>query len=119
MEARSDSSQARSGDNKLPPPAAPKPRVQVWFVTVCSTILIWTCLVQLFAAGELWRTRIFTGQVSRFSAPVEPVPLPPPLPPPSLFFFTLSGCVVVFVNESIDFFLYRKLYKQWDSACIV
>lgn len=87
MEVRSESNQARS--DKLPPPAAPKPRVQVWFVRVCSSILVWTCLVQLFAAGELWHTRIFTGltnQISRFSAPVEPVPLPPPLPPPSQFF---------------------------------
>lgn len=94
MEVRSESTttQARS-DNKIPPPSAvPKPRVQVWFVRVCSSILVWTCLVQLFAAGELWHSRIFTGltnQISRFSAPVEPVPLPPPLPSPSQFFFFL------------------------------
>ncbi|XP_056848511.1 rhamnogalacturonan I rhamnosyltransferase 1 isoform X1 [Raphanus sativus] len=96
---RSESTQARS-DNKLPPPAAPKPRVQVWFVTVCSTILIWTCLVQLFAAGELWRTRIFTGQVSRFSAPDKPVPLPPPLPPPRNY--TSNGILLVSCNGGLN-----------------
>lgn len=107
MEVRSESTQARS-DNKLPPPAAPKPRVQVWFVTVCSTILIWTCLVQLFAAGELWRTRIFTGQVSRFSAPDKPVPLPPPLPPPSLFLVLLPFSL-----------LYRLSSECFDNEIIV
>ncbi|XP_020520879.1 uncharacterized protein At1g04910 isoform X1 [Amborella trichopoda] len=29
-------------------------RVQVWFIRVCSTILLWTCFIQLVAVGELW-----------------------------------------------------------------
>uniref|UniRef100_A0A1J3J2V9 O-fucosyltransferase family protein n=1 Tax=Noccaea caerulescens TaxID=107243 RepID=A0A1J3J2V9_NOCCA len=101
MEVRSETTQARS--DKLPPPAVPKPRVQVWFVRVCSSILVWTCLVQLFAAGELWHTRIFTGlsnQISRFSAPVEPVPLPPPLPPPRNY--TSNGILLVSCNGGLN-----------------
>lgn len=101
VKSESDNTQARS-DNKLPPPSAVlKPRVQVWFVRVCSSILVWTCLIQLFAAGELWRSRIFTGftnQISRFSAPVEPVPLPPHLPPPSQFSLYLGTLGFYFVG---------------------
>ncbi|CAN6921498.1 unnamed protein product [Brassica oleracea] len=62
MEVRSETTQTRS--DKLPPP---KLRLQVWF-----------------AAGELWHPQILTGltnHTSKFSSPMEPVPLPPPLPP--------------------------------------
>lgn len=42
-------------DNKVPPAQViPRTRLQVWFIRVCSSILIWTCLVQLMAVGELW-----------------------------------------------------------------
>ncbi|GAV67469.1 O-FucT domain-containing protein [Cephalotus follicularis] len=34
--------------------------VQVWFVRVCSTILLWTCLVQLFAVAQLWHPHFLT-----------------------------------------------------------
>uniref|UniRef100_A0A0D3A582 Uncharacterized protein n=1 Tax=Brassica oleracea var. oleracea TaxID=109376 RepID=A0A0D3A582_BRAOL len=64
MEVRSETTHARS--DKLSPP---KLRLQVWF-----------------AAGELWHPRILTGltnHTSKFSSPMEPVPLPPPLPPTS------------------------------------
>jgi hypothetical protein len=104
MEVRSESNITQARSDKLPlPPAVPKPRVQVWFVRVCSSILVWTCLVQLFAAGELWHSRIFTGltnQISRFSAPVEPVPLPPPLPPPRNY--TSNGILLVSCNGGLN-----------------
>ncbi|KAL6513936.1 Rhamnogalacturonan I rhamnosyltransferase 1 [Orobanche hederae] len=49
---------------KLPPlqgPVMQRTRLQVWFIRVCSSILIWTCLVQLVAVGELWHPRLLTG----------------------------------------------------------
>lgn len=49
---------------KLPPfqgPVTQRTRLQVWFIRVCSSILIWTCLVQLVAVGELWHPRLLTG----------------------------------------------------------
>ncbi|CAA0825592.1 O-fucosyltransferase family protein [Striga hermonthica] len=49
---------------KLPPlqgPVIQRTRLQVWFIRVCSSILIWTCLVQLVAVGELWHPRLLTG----------------------------------------------------------
>lgn len=33
----------------------PRARLQVWFVRVCSCVLVWTCLAQLVAVGDLWR----------------------------------------------------------------
>ncbi|KAL0917029.1 hypothetical protein M5K25_012069 [Dendrobium thyrsiflorum] len=32
----------------------PRARLQVWFVRVCSCVLVWTCLAQLVAVGDLW-----------------------------------------------------------------
>ncbi|KAL3654253.1 Rhamnogalacturonan I rhamnosyltransferase 1 [Castilleja foliolosa] len=49
---------------KLPPlqgPVMQRKRLKVWFIRVCSSILIWTCLVQLVAVGELWHPRLLTG----------------------------------------------------------
>lgn len=64
-------------------------RLQVWFIRVCSSILIWTCLVQLVAVGELWHPHLFTGfpGFGRMSANVEGsrglYSVSQPLPPPS------------------------------------
>ncbi|CAN6878660.1 unnamed protein product, partial [Brassica oleracea] len=81
--------------DKLPPPSAQKPRLQVWFVTVCSAILVWTCLVQLFSAGELRHTRIFTGLTHHIS--VEPVPLPHPMRN-----YTSNGVLLVLCNGGLN-----------------
>ncbi|XP_019059373.1 PREDICTED: uncharacterized protein At1g04910-like [Tarenaya hassleriana] len=101
MEIRSEGNHARS--DKAPAPTVPKPRLQIWFVRVCSSILVWTCLVQLFAIGELWHSRIFTGlsnQISRFSRPVGPVR--PPLPLPSPRNYTSNGFLRVSCNGGLN-----------------
>ncbi|KAK8966828.1 hypothetical protein KSP40_PGU016124 [Platanthera guangdongensis] len=35
-------------------PPLPRARLQSWFVRVCSCVLVWTCLAQLIAVGDLW-----------------------------------------------------------------
>ncbi|XP_052200143.1 rhamnogalacturonan I rhamnosyltransferase 1 [Diospyros lotus] len=85
MEVRSEGVQVRC--DKLPAPVIPRTRLQVWFIRVCSSILIWTCLVQLVAVGELWQPRLlgrFSNVIglSKVSIHVEEVPSPPPLLPP-------------------------------------
>lgn len=63
-------------------PAMQRTRLQVWFIRVCSSILIWTCLVQLVAVGELWHPRLLTGNPGseKMSAHQEKsLPTPPPL----------------------------------------
>ncbi|KAK1266860.1 hypothetical protein QJS04_geneDACA000543 [Acorus gramineus] len=73
-------------------------RTKVWFVRVCTVILLWTCLVQLIAVGQLWKPGAgFGGDISgRFSSlaslfrlrpagvsvrVVDSAPPPPPPPP--------------------------------------
>ncbi|AEC05682.1 putative GDP-fucose protein O-fucosyltransferase [Arabidopsis thaliana] len=94
---RSESTLMRS-DYKAPPSQAiPKARLQVWFFRVCSCILVWTCLIQLF-----WHSQIFTGltnHISRFSLPVQSVPLPPPLPPRN---YTSNGILLVSCNGGLN-----------------
>ncbi|XP_021897729.1 uncharacterized protein At1g04910 isoform X2 [Carica papaya] len=84
MEVRSESVPGRC--DKLQAPVIPKTRLQVWFIRVCSSILLWTCLVQLVAVGELWHPRLLvtlTSQISRFARLEQPLPVqsPPPLLP--------------------------------------
>ncbi|KAG7635699.1 GDP-fucose protein O-fucosyltransferase [Arabidopsis thaliana x Arabidopsis arenosa] len=97
MEIRSESTLMRS-DYKAPPSQAiPKARLQVWFFRVCSCILVWTCLIQLF-----WHSQIFTGltnHISRFSLPVESVPLTPPPPPRN---YTSNGILLVSCNGGLN-----------------
>ncbi|ESQ33009.1 hypothetical protein EUTSA_v10004114mg [Eutrema salsugineum] len=102
MEIRSENIQTRS-DYKPPSQAVLKTRLKVWFVSVCSSILIWTCLIQLFATDELWHSRFSTGltnQISRFSFPVEPIQPPSPLPPRRNY--TSNGILRVSCNGGLN-----------------
>ncbi|POO03484.1 O-fucosyltransferase [Trema orientale] len=84
MEVRSDGIPVRC--DKIPAPVIPRTRLQVWFIRVCSSILLWTCLVQLVAVGELWHPHLFSNITNRISQ-ITLVPLhveeaiqsPPPL----------------------------------------
>lgn len=73
---------------KLPPlqgAVIQRTRIQVWFIRICSSILIWTCLVQLVAVGELWHPRLLTGYHPSGKMSQQPPPPPPsqyPLLPP-------------------------------------
>lgn len=44
----------------------PRARLQVWFVRVCLCVLVWTCLAQLVAVGDLWRDHSRLPVVVRF-----------------------------------------------------
>lgn len=49
----------------------PRSRTQVWIIRATSTILIWTCVIQLTALGELWGPRMLKGLPSCFTNPDE------------------------------------------------
>ena len=95
MEVRSDGIPVRC--DKIPAPVIPRTRLQVWFIRVCSSILLWTCFVQLVAVWELWHPHLFSNFTNRISQ-ITLVPLhvqeaiqsPPPLLPPSGFFLISS-----------------------------
>ncbi|KAG2702413.1 hypothetical protein I3843_06G082300 [Carya illinoinensis] len=83
MEVRSENVQVRC--DKLPAPVIPRTRLQVWFIRVCSSIVLWTCLVQLAAVGELWHPHLLAGITNRMTQVAqlraEQVQSPPPFLP--------------------------------------
>lgn len=105
MEVRSDGLQQVRFD-KIP--AIERTRLKVWFIRVCSSILLWTCLVQLVAVGELWRPRFIAGithTVSQISPEPsvrveEAVPSPPHLRPSRNY--TSNGFLRVTCNGGLN-----------------
>lgn len=43
------------------------PRMKLWMIRATTTVLLWTCLVQLTALGDLWGPRVLKGWPSCFS----------------------------------------------------
>ncbi|XP_061370884.1 rhamnogalacturonan I rhamnosyltransferase 1-like [Gastrolobium bilobum] len=64
MEVRSEGIQVRC-DDKLQAPVIPRTRLRVWFIRVCSSIVLWTCLVQLVTVTELRHSHFISGITSR------------------------------------------------------
>ncbi|KAD2393653.1 hypothetical protein E3N88_40630 [Mikania micrantha] len=96
---------------KLPGQVIQRTRLQVWFIRVCSSILIWTCLVQLLTISELWHPKFFTGffnsvnvstRLSTEATTTVPMPPPqlPPLPPPRNY--TSNGFLKVSCNGGLN-----------------
>ncbi|CAI0394424.1 unnamed protein product [Linum tenue] len=106
MEIRSESVGLRSEKLGGLSPVIPRKRLQVWFIRVCSSILVWTCLVQLVAVGELWHPRFITNLTTRFSQIAGPLHVqvavqpPPPLPPPRNY--TSNGFLKVSCNGGLN-----------------
>lgn len=43
------------------------PRMKLWMIRATTTVLLWTCLVQLTALGDLWGPRVLKGWPSCFT----------------------------------------------------
>ncbi|CAN1313819.1 Rhamnogalacturonan I rhamnosyltransferase 1 [Linum perenne] len=107
MDIRSESVGGRSAEKSSLPPVIPRTRLQVWFIRVCFSILIWTCLVQLVAVGELWRPRFISNLTTRVSQIADPLHIvqvsvqpPPPLPPARNY--TSNGFLKVSCNGGLN-----------------
>ncbi|KAK4763903.1 hypothetical protein SAY87_013341 [Trapa incisa] len=91
--------------DKIPGAAFPKTRLQVWFVWVCSGVLLWTCLVQFAAVGELWHPK-FLNKLS--NGPSYPLPLvtedsvQSPLPLIPARNYTSNGFLIVSCNGGLN-----------------
>ncbi|XP_047165154.1 rhamnogalacturonan I rhamnosyltransferase 1-like [Vigna umbellata] len=44
-----------------------RPRIKVWMARAITTVILWTCVVQLMAIGELWGPRLLKGMPHCFS----------------------------------------------------
>ncbi|KAF6140742.1 hypothetical protein GIB67_035169 [Kingdonia uniflora] len=91
MEVRSEVFQLKC-DKLATTLSPPRTRLRVWFVRVCSSILLWTCIVQLVAVGELWHPQLLKGlsnqltRITNFSVRLEDVtPAPVPLLPARIY----------------------------------
>lgn len=47
---------------------ASKSRMKMWMIRATTTVLLWTCLVQLTALGEIWGPRVLKGWPSCFTS---------------------------------------------------
>lgn len=87
----------------------PRTRLQVWFIRVCSSILIWTCLVQLVAVGELWQQPRRVLNLTNVSIH-EKVQSPPPLVLPSECpYFGISSFSILNLNH----FMQTRVICTW------
>lgn len=44
-----------------------RPRMKLWLIRATTTVLLWTCVVQLTAIGEMWGPRVLKGWPSCFT----------------------------------------------------
>lgn len=86
--------ESKRGFEKLKSSMVSRSRMKLWMIRGTTSILLWTCLVQLSALGEMWGPRILKGWPSCFShdSAVMDVMITPPLParvlPPKSEFWT-------------------------------
>ncbi|XP_043704857.1 rhamnogalacturonan I rhamnosyltransferase 1 isoform X1 [Telopea speciosissima] len=76
MEVRSEALSLRC--DKLPTSVLPKTRLQLWFIRVCSSILLWTCFVHLVQVSRFTYSHRKEG-----SSPITPPIMHRQLLPPS------------------------------------
>lgn len=86
--------------DKLKNSMASRSSMKVWMIRAITTVLLWTCVVQLMALGEMWGPRLLKGWPSCFSHPdleLTSVPAKVVLPPKSEFQDFLLFILVVHI----------------------
>ncbi|CAN4124522.1 unnamed protein product [Withania somnifera] len=105
MEVRSESEVHVINEKVLPlqGQVTQRIRLKVLFIRVCSSILIWTCLVQLIAVWELYNPRLFSGFTgyTKLSVHVEET-LSSPLPLFPARNYTSNGFLQVSCNGGLN-----------------
>lgn len=59
--------EGKKGIEKLTASMVSKSGMKLWMIRATTSILLWTCLVQLSALSELWGPRVLKGWPSCFS----------------------------------------------------
>lgn len=97
--------ESKKGIEKLKSSMVSRSKMKLWMIRATTSVLLWTCFVQLSALGEMWGPRVLKGWPSCFSQDslaaldvkfAQPLPARV-LPPKSEFLFTLSYNRFIFV----------------------
>ena len=101
---------------KLKSSMVSRPRMKLWMIRATTSVLLWTCLVQLTALGEMWGPRVLKGWPSCFSQDSAALDLklshtaPARVLPPkseSLTYVCVHSHIYFFIDLSIFLFFFR------------
>jgi len=80
-----------------------RPRIKVWMARAITTVILWTCVVQLMAIGELWGPRLLKGMPHCFSHQDESPAIAQAFVPAKVVFPPKSKCLFCHINWSLRF----------------
>ncbi|THU58053.1 hypothetical protein C4D60_Mb03t10100 [Musa balbisiana] len=71
IDLKTEGSDSRA--EKLKSPMASRPKMKLWMIRVTTIVLLWTCVLQLMAIGEIWGPKVLKGWPSCFTSSDSPL----------------------------------------------